>query len=75
MAGDRRDWTRVEVEALVSDYLTMLSLQMSGKPYNKTKHRRRLKAQLDRRTDRSIEYKHQNTSAVLLELGLPYIEG
>lgn len=75
MRAERRNWTRIEVEALVADYLSMLALELSGERYSKAEHRRALKAQLDGRSDGSIEYKHQNTSAVLLELGFPYIEG
>ena len=34
------DWTRLEVEAVVEDYLAMLSAELSGTPYNKSAHRR-----------------------------------
>ncbi len=69
------DWTGSEVEAIVDDYLTMLSLELQDRPYSKTEHRRRLKPLLDNRTDASIERKHQNVSAVLIEIGFPYIAG
>lgn len=63
------------MEALVSDYLAMLDLELSGEPYSKAERRRALMTQLEGRSEASIEYKHRNASAVLLELGLPYIDG
>lgn len=68
-------WTDSEVEAAVSDYFSMLSLELTGKKYNKTEHRRALKEFLNGRSDGSIELKHQNISAVLIEMGMPYIDG
>lgn len=69
------DWSHVEVEATVSDYLSMLASELAGVPYSKTSHRRRLVECLDNRTEQSIEFKHANISAVLIELGFPYISG
>jgi hypothetical protein len=68
-------WTRAEVEATVTDYFAMLDLELRGLPYNKSDHRRHLAAQLDQRSDGAIERKHQNISAVLIELGFAYISG
>ena len=68
-------WSRIEVEAIVADYLKMLSLELSGQSFNKTAHRKALQAKLDRRSDASIEFKHCNISAVMIELGFPYIRG
>jgi hypothetical protein len=65
----------VEVEAIVADYFDMLDQELRSQPFSKTEHRRRLKSLLDGRSDGSIEYKHQNISAVLLSMGLPYVEG
>lgn len=69
------DWTRKEVEAIVSDYLAMLSFELAGMPYSKAVHRRQLMSLLTGRSEQSIEYKHANISAALLELGFPYISG
>lgn len=69
------DWKRAEVEAIVDDYLSMLASELSGTPYNKTAHRRALRPMLSNRTDQSVEYKHANISAALLDAGFPYING
>lgn len=55
--------------------LAMLTLELSGQAYDKTEHRHNLKPKLDDRSDSAIERKHQNISAVLLELGYPAISG
>lgn len=73
MAGE--NWSQEENEAIVSDYLSMLDAELSGIPYNKAKHRRNLQKLLNERSEGSIEFKHCNVSAVMIELGFPYIEG
>ena len=70
-----RDWTRLEVEAAVQDYLEMLFLGHRDEPYSKAEHNRRLRERLDGRSRGSVEFKHQNISAVLDGMGLPYIPG
>ncbi len=70
-----QDWTHEEVEATVTDYLGMLSAEHAGQSYSKAEHRRRLKKLLSTRSESAIEYKHRNISAVLIALGLPYIDG
>lgn len=69
------DWSREEVEAIVADYLQMLTMELAGQSYNKTEHRRRLQAKLNNRSDGSIEFKHCNISAAMIALGFPYIRG
>ncbi|MCP3685562.1 MAG: DUF3883 domain-containing protein [bacterium] len=68
-------WTDSEVEAIVKDYFDMFICELQGKPYNKSKHRQKLSEQLNNRSHGSIERKHQNISAVLIEQRLPYISG
>ena len=68
-------WDRIEVEATVADYLHMLVLELSGQNYNKSAHRKKLLSTLNKRTDGAVERKHQNISAILIELGFPYISG
>ncbi|MSR09956.1 MAG: DUF3883 domain-containing protein [Gammaproteobacteria bacterium] len=69
------DWLSNEVEEAVSDYLTMLRLELADEPFNKAEHNRQLQEALPERSRGSIEFKHQNISAVLIELGYPYVEG
>jgi hypothetical protein len=69
------DWSRTEVEAIVMDYLSMLTSELAGTPYSKAAHRRILKPLLCARSDQSVEYKHANVSAALLDAGFPYING
>lgn len=72
MAG--RDWTRDEVEAIVADYFAMLEAELEGDSYSKIEHNRRLQGVTDR-TKGSIEFKHQNISAVLVNFRQPFIAG
>lgn len=70
-----QDWSREEVEACVADYIQMLTLELNGQHYNKRAHARTLMDRLDGRSLQSIEFKRCNISAVLIELGYPYISG
>jgi len=70
-----RDWSTQEVRLIVADYFEMLEKDLLSKDYSKAGHRRALSPSLDSRSDGSIEFKHQNISAVMTSLGLPYIEG
>lgn len=69
------DWSREEVDACVADYLQMLTLELNGQRFNKTEHAKALLKKLDDRSRQSVEFKHANISAVLVELGYPYIDG
>lgn len=68
-------WSRQEVEACVAAYLRMLTLELNGQHYSKTEHGKALLRLLNSRSRQSIEFKHCNISAVLIELGYPYIRG
>jgi hypothetical protein len=68
-------WTEEEVGLLIANYFEMLGMELKGKEYNKAEHNRLLREKLQRRSKGSVEFKHQNVSAVLLNLGLPYIDG
>ena len=70
-----RDWTSDEVAQIVGDYLAMLSFELNGQRYNKAEHRRRLLGQLPGRSAGAVEFKHCNISAVMLQLGFPYLKG
>ena len=40
------EWSREEVEAIVADYLQMLTMELAGQSFNKTQHRQRLQGKL-----------------------------
>lgn len=69
------NWSRIECELIVQDYMSMYEKEMRGEKYSKAEHRRQLQPKLSQRSDGSIEFKHQNISAVLLNLGFFYIPG
>jgi hypothetical protein len=71
MAGD---WTNEQNDAIVADYFAMLAEDIAGRPYSKASHNRILQA-VTGRPRGSIEYKHQNISAVLKGLGEDWIPG
>lgn len=78
MAGSTetgQSWNDEELRFLVSDYFEMLQAELGDEKYSKSEHRRKLQPLLVGRSEGAIEFKHQNLSAVLVELGLPYIEG
>lgn len=68
-------WSNTEVELIVADYFNMLSFEMKGEAYSKAEHRRALLPLLANRSEGSVEFKHQNISAVLINLGQFYIKG
>src|SRR5436305_10078646 len=67
-------WQDDELDVIVGDYFAMLAADLAGQPYVKSRHSAALMAQIGR-THRSVEFKHQNISAVLDELGMPWIPG
>ena len=68
-------WSDTENDLIVADYFAMLARDISGQPYSKAGHRRALLPLLDGRSDGSVEFKHQNISAVLKALGEAWIPG
>jgi hypothetical protein len=69
------DWTDEENDLIVADYFAMLADDIAARPYNKAEHRRALLPLLQDRSEGSIEFKHQNISAVLQGLGEDRING
>lgn len=67
-------WTDTENDLIVADYFAMLVSDIAGRSYNKAAHNRGLQDQVDRNRS-SIEFKHQNVSAVLKGLGEEWIPG
>ena len=70
MAG----WSEEENDLIVADYFAMLGSDLSGQSYNKAAHNRNL-VERTGRSRASIEWKHQNISAVLKAIGEPWITG
>lgn len=68
------DWTDQQNDSIVADYFAMLVEDEAGRPYSKAEHNRQLQ-QVTGRPRGSIEYKHQNISAVLKGLGEDWIPG
>lgn len=68
------NWTDEQNNAIVADYFAMLAEDILGRSYKKTEHNRVLQAMIGRPRG-SIEYKHQNISAVLKGLGEAWIAG
>lgn len=68
-------WSAEEVAATVADYMTMLEQELRGEPVNKAEHNRLLRSSLRGRSKGAVEFKHANISALMIELGLPYIDG
>lgn len=60
---------------IVADYFSMLLKELSHQNYKKSEHRKKLLPLLNNRSEGSIEFKHQNISAILINLGQPYIKG
>lgn len=58
----------------MADYFSMLASEWTGKPFNKAEHNRALHA-LTGSSHGAVERKHQNTSAVLSGMGIPWIDG
>ena len=69
------DWSKDEVRKIVEDYFNMLHHELNYSAYNKTEHRRSLLPILNNRSEGSVEFKHQNISAALINMGLPFIKG
>ncbi len=77
MADETRqgeDWDAGELDAIIADYFAMLGDELVQRPYVKAHHRTAL-MEVTGRSAPSIEFKHRNISAVLQELGLPWIWG
>lgn len=69
------DWTKEEVSLIVDDYFRMLQQELSKEKYNKTSHRNLIMPKLNNRSKGSVEFKHQNITAALIKMGLPFING
>src|SRR5690606_20198681 len=69
------DWSKEGVRRLIEVYFQILEEELNSQPYSKAENRRMLLTVLRNRSEGSIEFKHQNISAALMNMGLPYIKG
>jgi hypothetical protein len=67
-------WPEAEIRPTVTAYLTMLRAELAGEPYVKAAVNREVQA-ATRRSRGAVEFKFANISAVLRDIGLPYVRG
>lgn len=76
MGKESSDWTDKEIRAAVNAYLDMLEREQNGHQINKAYENRRLReVSLTSRTKGSVEFRMQNISTVLVDLGRVRIKG
>ncbi len=73
--GPGTHWTEDECRSVVEAYFSMLEKEVAGEPFNKAERRRALQSIMPSRTEKSVEFKLQNVSAALQDLGIPFIGG
>ena len=67
-------WNDDEIGVTVDVYFRMLTLELAGENYTKTEFRREVERDVNRSSG-AIEYKFNNVSAALDELGAVWIPG
>jgi Domain of unknown function (DUF3883) len=67
-------WADAEIQPTVTAYFAMLRAELADQPYVKADFNREVQAATGR-SHGAVEYKFQNISAVLRDLGLPYVLG
>lgn len=70
-----KTWSDTEVQLIVANYFDMLQKELRGESFSKAEQNHQLRESLAGRSKGSVDFKHGNISAVMLELGLPYIGG
>src|SRR5688572_22776260 len=73
MAADE-DWSDQELEFTAQKYLWMLNQEKEGKPYVKSHVNRDVQEAIGR-SKGSVEFRMRNISAVLHDLGQPWVKG
>lgn len=68
-------WSDQEVDETVASYLDMFERELREQPVVKTEYYRKLAGLLNGRSIKAVEYKFENISAVLRDLGLPFADG
>ncbi|MDK3021613.1 HNH endonuclease signature motif containing protein [Cupriavidus taiwanensis] len=69
-----KDWSDAELAAAVEAYKEMMTCHDQGRPYNKREIYRALSKRFER-TEKAFEYRMQNISAVLAEMGKEWLPG
>ncbi len=64
-----KTWSDTEVQLIVANYFDMLQKELRGESFSKAEQNRQLRDKLAGRSKGSVEFKHGNISAVMLELG------
>jgi hypothetical protein len=67
-------WADAEIQPTVSAYFTMLRAELAGQRFVKADFNREVQAATGR-SHGAVEYKFANISAVLRDIGLPYVLG
>src|SRR5262249_40437495 len=67
-------WADAEIQPTVTAYFTMLRAELGGQPYVKADFNREVQAATGRSRG-AVDYKFENISAVLADIGLPYVPG
>jgi hypothetical protein len=73
-SDERAGWPAAEIEPTVRAYFTMLRAELAGQPYVKAAANREVQASTGRSRG-AVEFKFANISAVLRDIGLPYVQG
>ena len=72
--GQASGWPLSQIQPTVTAYFTMLRAELAGTPYVKARFNREVQAATGR-SRRAVDDKFMNISAVLRDVGLPYIQG
>jgi hypothetical protein len=67
-------WADTEIQLAVTAYFTMFRAELAGQPYVKADLNRQVRTATGR-SHGAVEYKFANISAVLRDIGLPYVLG
>jgi len=73
MVGAGGEWSELEVELIVVDYLNRLTLELTGQSDNQSTRFRSLKQRLPGKSGNVIAYEQARISAVLSDLGFPHL--
>lgn len=67
-------WPVAEIQPTAASYFAMLRAELAGQPYVKAEFNREVQAATGRSRG-AVEFKFANISAVLRDIGFPYVQG